>query len=80
MEEIHRDKETKLESYNPEIDHIMKCGHLSIYNCYIDSDKCALCDKIKIDTMDERLTTVEAHKTMNFLDVNKHKKRPAMLT
>ena len=51
MEEIHRDKETKLESYNPEIDHIMKCGHLSIYNCYIDSDKCALCDKIKIDTM-----------------------------
>ena len=25
--------------------------------------------------MDERLTTVAAHKTMNFLDVNKHKKR-----
>lgn len=55
MEEIHRDKETKLESYNPEIDHIMNCGHLSIYNCYIDSDKCALCDKLKIEDMDLRL-------------------------
>ncbi len=32
-------------------------------------------NKIKIDTVDERLTTVAAHKTMNFLDINKHKKR-----
>lgn len=32
-------------------------------------------NKMKIDTIDERLTTVEAHRTMNFLDVNKHKKR-----
>ena len=32
-------------------------------------------NKIKIDYIDERLTTVAAHKTMNFLNVNKHKKR-----
>lgn len=32
-------------------------------------------NKIKIETIDERLTTVSAHKTMNFLDINKHKKR-----
>ena len=32
-------------------------------------------NKIKIEIIDERLTTVLAHKTMNFLDVNKHKKR-----
>ena len=32
-------------------------------------------NKIKIETVDERLTTVAAHKTMNFLDVNKTKKR-----
>ena len=32
-------------------------------------------NKIKIERIDERLTTVEAHKTMNFLNVNKHKKR-----
>ena len=32
-------------------------------------------NKIKIETIDERLTTVAAHKTMNFLDVNKNKKR-----
>lgn len=32
-------------------------------------------NKMKIITIDERLTTVEAHKTMNFLDVNKNKKR-----
>lgn len=32
-------------------------------------------NKIKIETIDERLTTVAAHKTMNFLDVNKYKKK-----
>ena len=32
-------------------------------------------NKMKIHTIDERLTTVEAHKTMNFLEVNKNKKR-----
>ena len=31
--------------------------------------------KIDVVEIDERLTTVEAHKTMNFLDVNKNKKR-----
>ena len=32
-------------------------------------------NKMKIETMDERLTTVEAHRTMNFLDIKKTKKR-----
>ena len=32
-------------------------------------------NKIKIEVIDERLTTVAAHRTMNFLDVNKNKKR-----
>ena len=32
-------------------------------------------NNIKIDTIDERLTTVAANKTMNFLEVNKHKKK-----
>lgn len=32
-------------------------------------------NKMQIETMDERLTTVEAHKTMIFLDVNKNKKK-----
>ena len=32
-------------------------------------------NKLKIDYIDERLTTVVAHKTMNFLNINKHKKR-----
>ena len=32
-------------------------------------------NKLKIDFIDERLTTVAAHKTMNELNVNKHKKR-----
>jgi putative Holliday junction resolvase len=41
---------------------------------FIHKLKCKY-NKIKIETMDERLTTVAAHKTMNFLDVNKHKKR-----
>ena len=32
-------------------------------------------NKIKIETIDERLTTVEAYRTMNFLDVKKNKKK-----
>ncbi len=31
--------------------------------------------KITVDTVDERLTTVAAHKTMNYLQINKNKKR-----
>ncbi len=41
---------------------------------FIHKLKCKY-NKIKIETMDERLTTVAAHKTMNLLDINKHKKR-----
>lgn len=41
---------------------------------FIHKLKCKY-NKLKIETIDERLTTVEAHKTMNFLDVNKNKKR-----
>ncbi len=41
---------------------------------FIHKLKCKY-NKKKIDTMDERLTTVEAHRTMNFLDVKKTKKR-----
>ena len=41
---------------------------------YIHKEKCKY-NKIKIETIDERLTTVEAHKTMNFLDINKNKKK-----
>ena len=32
-------------------------------------------NKLKIEIMDERLTTVEAHKTMNFLNIDKKKKK-----
>ncbi len=41
---------------------------------FIHKLKCKY-NKLKIDSIDERLTTVAAHKTMNFLNVNKHKKR-----
>ena len=41
---------------------------------FIHKFKCKY-NKLKIDWIDERLTTVEAHKTMNFLDINKNKKR-----
>lgn len=41
---------------------------------FIHKLKCKY-NKIRIDWIDERLTTVEAHKTMNFLDINKNKKR-----
>ena len=41
---------------------------------FIHKLKCKY-NKKKIEIMDERLTTVEAHRTMNLLNVNKNKKK-----
>ncbi len=41
---------------------------------FIHKLKCKY-NKIKIETVDERLTTVQAHNTMNYLGVNKSKKK-----
>ena len=41
---------------------------------FIHKLKCKY-NKIKVVLIDERLTTVSAHKTMNFLNINKNKKR-----
>lgn len=41
---------------------------------FIHKLKCKY-NKLQIVAVDERLTTVAAHKTMNFLDINKNKKR-----
>ena len=51
-----------------------KTDRAEITEKFIHKLKCKY-NKIKIETIDERLTTVAAHKTMNFLDVNKKKKR-----
>ncbi len=51
-----------------------KSERVKITEEFVHKLKCKY-NKIKIETIDERLTTVEAHKTMNFLDVNKHKKK-----
>ncbi len=37
-------------------------------------------NKLKIVQIDERLTSVEAHKTMNFLDINNKKKKQVVDT
>ncbi len=47
---------------------------IEITQKFIHKLKCKF-NKVKIDTMDERLTTVAAHKTMNILNVNKKDKR-----
>ena len=41
---------------------------------FIHKLKCKY-NKIKIDTIDERLTTVQAHRTMNDLNIDKRKKK-----
>lgn len=51
-----------------------KGERVEITEKFIHKLKCKF-NNIKIETVDERLTTVAAHKTMNFLDVNKKKKR-----
>ena len=50
-----------------------------VTNQFIHKLKCKF-SKIKIEEIDERLTTVAAHKTMNFLDMNKRKKRDVVDT
>ena len=72
-----------LEKY-PEVDTIVvgmpynmdgtKTVRAEVTEKFIHKLKCKY-NKLKIDTIDERLTTVAAHKTMNLLDVNKTKKR-----
>ncbi len=49
-------------------------GRAEVTKEFIHKLKCKY-NKIKIETIDERLTTVEAHKTMNFLEISKNKKK-----
>lgn len=51
-----------------------KSERTEITEKFIHKLKCKY-NKLKIETIDERLTTVAAHRTMNFLDVNKNKKK-----
>jgi len=51
-----------------------KTERVEITEKFIHKLKCRF-NKINIEKIDERLTTVAAHKTMNFLNVNKHKKK-----
>ena len=51
-----------------------KSERVEITEKFIHKLKCKF-NNIKIEEIDERLTTVAAHKTMNFLDVNKRKKK-----
>ena len=51
-----------------------KSERTEITEKFIHKIKCKY-NKLKIELVDERLTTVAAHKTMNFLDINKNKKK-----
>ena len=51
-----------------------KTERVEITEKFIHKLKCKF-NKIKIDTIDERLTTVAAHKTMNYLNIEGSKKR-----
>ena len=51
-----------------------KTQRVEVTEKFIHKLKCKF-NKITIETVDERLTTVAAHKTMNFLNVDKNKKK-----
>lgn len=51
-----------------------KTERVEVTEKFIHKLKCKF-NKVKIEKIDERLTTVAAHKTMNFLNVNKYKKK-----
>ena len=47
---------------------------VEVTNKFINKLKCKY-NKLKIESIDERLTTVEAYKTMNLLNIEKNKKK-----
>lgn len=51
-----------------------KSERVEITKKFIHKLKCKF-NKIKIEEIDERLTTVAAHRTMNYLNIDKHEKR-----
>lgn len=51
-----------------------KTQRVEVTEKFIHKLKCKF-PKILIETIDERLTTVAAHKTMNYLNINKNKKK-----
>ena len=51
-----------------------KAERVEVTEKFIHKLKCKY-PKILIETIDERLTTVAAHKTMNYLNINKSKKK-----
>ena len=51
-----------------------KSERVEITEKFIHKLKCKF-NKVKIETVDERLTTVAAHKTMNYHNINKYEKR-----
>ena len=51
-----------------------KSERVEITEKFVHKLKCKF-NKVKIEGVDERLTTVAAHRTMNYLNINKHEKR-----
>lgn len=51
-----------------------KTERVQVTENFIHKLKCKF-NKMKIEKIDERLTTIAAHKTMNYLNINKHKKK-----
>ena len=51
-----------------------KTTRVEVTQKFIHKLKCKF-PKIQIETIDERLTTVAAHKTMNYLNIDKNKKK-----
>ena len=51
-----------------------KAERVEVTEKFIHKLKCKF-PKIKVETIDERLTTVEAHRTMNYLNIDKNKKK-----
>ena len=51
-----------------------KTERVQITQNFIHKLRCRF-PKIQVETIDERLTTVAAHKTMNYLNINKNKKK-----
>lgn len=77
LEEIIKEYDNQIETFAIGMPINMngsKTERVEVTEKFIHKLQCKF-NKIKVVRIDERLTTVEAHKTMNFLNINKYKKR-----
>ena len=49
----YKDSKMEVKTNNPYESLVLPCGHLKVYQAYVDSDKCVICDRNMIESLDK---------------------------